>query len=81
MKYILISFLLLVGCGRKFKAGDCIGSQYVESWEKSEITDARIIEVGKYHYHMKYLTGQEVSSEFSEFDYIEAVKVKIECRE
>lgn len=85
MKYILtfVSIIVLIGCGPKFKAGDCVHSKhkYVESWEDPHLLASKILEVGKNHYHMIYAYGREVPEEYSQIGYVDNTKEKMICLE
>jgi hypothetical protein len=79
MKYVLsFMFLILSACSPKFKVGDCIRSQFDESWSTHQL-DGKILEIGKYHYKIVYLQGGSPGDEFSDIGYVDGTKVKIDC--
>lgn len=82
MKILLLFLsLILIGCGPKFKVGDCLQYKDTESWVGSSHPEiAKIIGIGNTHYHMTYLLlGYDIPLDFSDFGFVDRMKEKTEC--
>lgn len=81
MKKLLIISLLMLGCGPKFKVGDCtISSRPIERWESKIKLIDKILEVGKeqYRYVFTAINGNLYQTDFY-IDGYDRIKVKTEC--
>lgn len=73
----------------KFKAGDCVADKDAveehESWSLEVLHIAKIIGVGKNHYHMIWLANsqynEEVAINFTDLSYVDKNTAKVDCPE